>query len=135
MCWDACGEQGHPVPTTASEVGPLLLARMLNLNDIQEAVLTVAFRVVDDSVLLLLDLDDLRAIPGIVAEKAAETITVPPQRRNLLIPEGLREMRHQWAEAPPEEGTCTGWCMPMEGTQAGAWHTRVADWLGISARK
>ena len=72
MFWDVFGEQGHPVRTTASEVGPLLLARMLNLNDIQEAVLTVAFRVADDNGLLLLDMDDLRAILKYVADHAAE---------------------------------------------------------------
>ncbi len=72
MFWDVFGEQGHPVRTTASEVGPLLLARMLNLNEIQEAVLTVAFRVADDNGLLLLDMDDLRAILKYVADNAAE---------------------------------------------------------------
>ena len=72
MFWDVFGEQGHPVRTTVSEVGPLLLARMLNLNDIQEAVLTVAFRVADDNGLLLLDLDDLRAMLKYVADNAAE---------------------------------------------------------------
>ncbi len=72
MFWDVFGEQGHPVRTTASEVGPLLLARMLNLNDIQEAVLTVAFRVADDNGLLLLDMDDLRAILRFVADNAAD---------------------------------------------------------------
>ena len=65
MFWDVFGEQGHPVRTTASEVGPLLLARMLSLNEIQEAVLTVAFRVADDNGLLLLDLDDLRSHPQV----------------------------------------------------------------------
>ena len=72
MFWDVFGEQGHPVRTTASEVGPLLLARMLGLNDIQEAVLTVAFRVADDNGLLLLDMDDLRAILKYVADNAAQ---------------------------------------------------------------
>jgi len=72
MFWDVFGEQGHPVRTTASEIGPLLLARMLGLNDIQEAVLTVAFRVADDNGLLLLDIDDLRAILKFVADNAAE---------------------------------------------------------------
>ena len=72
MFWDVFGEQGHPVRTTASEVGPLLLARMLNLNEIQEAVLTVAFRVADDNGLLLLDMDDLRAILKFVADNATE---------------------------------------------------------------
>ena len=70
MFWDVFGEQGHPVRTTASEVGPLLLSRMLSLNEIQEAVLTVAFRVADDNGLLLLDMDDLRAILKYVADNA-----------------------------------------------------------------
>ena len=72
MFWDVFGEQGHPVRTTVSEVGPLLLSRMLNLNDIQEAVLTVAFRVADDNGLLLLDMDDLRAMLKYVADNAAD---------------------------------------------------------------
>jgi DNA helicase HerA-like ATPase len=72
MFWDVFGEQGHPVRTTISEVGPLLLGRMLALNDIQEAVLTVAFRVADDNGLLLLDLDDLRAMLKYVADNAAQ---------------------------------------------------------------
>ena len=72
MFWDVFGEQGHPVRTTVSEVGPLLLGRMLNLNEIQEAVLTVTFRVADDNGLLLLDMDDLRAMLKYVADHAAE---------------------------------------------------------------
>ena len=72
MFWDVFGEQGHPVRTTVSEVGPLLLGRMLNLNEIQEAVLTVAFRVADDNGLLLLDMDDLRSILKFVADNAGE---------------------------------------------------------------
>jgi len=70
--WDVFGEQGHPVRTTVSEVGPLLLGRMLDLNDIQEAVLTVAFRVADDSGLLLLDIKDLRSMLAYVGENARE---------------------------------------------------------------
>ena len=70
MFWDVFGEQGHPVRTTASEVGPLLLSRMLSLNEIQEAVLTVAYRVADDNGLLLLDMDDLRSILKYVADNA-----------------------------------------------------------------
>jgi hypothetical protein len=72
MFWDVFGEQGHPVRTTASEVGPLLLSRMLSLNEIQEAVLTVAYRVADDNGLLLLDMDDLRSILKYVADHADE---------------------------------------------------------------
>ncbi|MDZ4168262.1 MAG: helicase HerA-like domain-containing protein [Coriobacteriia bacterium] len=72
MFWDVFGEQGHPVRTTVTEVGPLLLGRMLNLNDIQSAVLTVAFRVADDNGLLLLDIKDLRAMLKYVADNASE---------------------------------------------------------------
>jgi len=72
MFWDVFGEQGHPVRTTAAEIGPLLLGRMLGLNDIQEAVLAVAFRVADDNGLLLLDIDDLRSMLKYVADNAAE---------------------------------------------------------------
>ncbi len=60
--WDVFGAQGHPVRTTISEMGPLLLARLLNLNDTQEGVLTLAFKIADDQGLLLLDLKDLRAM-------------------------------------------------------------------------
>ena len=58
--WDLYGEQGHPLRTTVSELGPLLLARLMNLNDIQESVLTLVFRIADDNNLLLLDLKDLQ---------------------------------------------------------------------------
>jgi DNA helicase HerA-like ATPase len=58
--WDIFGEQGHPLRTTVSEMGPLLLARLLDLNNTQSAVLTVAFRIADEEQLLLLDLKDLR---------------------------------------------------------------------------
>src|SRR6201986_121816 len=60
--WDVFGEQGHPVRATVTEMGPLLLARMLDLNDVQEGVLNVAFRVADDSGLTLIDMKDLRAL-------------------------------------------------------------------------
>src|SRR3954463_9621844 len=60
--WDAFGEQGHPVRMTVSELGPLLLSRMLNLNETQSGVLTAVFKAADDEGLLLLDLKDLRAM-------------------------------------------------------------------------
>ncbi|HEX9093797.1 MAG TPA: helicase HerA-like domain-containing protein [Coriobacteriia bacterium] len=72
MFWDVFGEQGHPVRMTISEVGPLLLARMLSLNDIQEAVLSVAFRVADDNGLLLLDIADLRAMLKFLDDNSSE---------------------------------------------------------------
>ncbi|MCF8003625.1 MAG: DUF853 domain-containing protein [Chromatiaceae bacterium] len=73
--WDLYGEQGHPVRTTISEMGPLLLARLLNLNDVQEGVLNICFRVADDNGLLLLDMKDLRAMLNYVAENAASLRT------------------------------------------------------------
>jgi DNA helicase HerA-like ATPase len=60
--WDLYGEQGHPVRTTVSEMGPLLLARLMNLNETQEGVLNIAFRVADEEGLLLLNLEDLQAL-------------------------------------------------------------------------
>ena len=68
--WDVYGRRGHPVRTTVSEMGPLLLANLLELNDTQEGVLNVAFRVADDEGLLLLDLEDLQALMRHVAEHA-----------------------------------------------------------------
>ncbi|MGC4090126.1 MAG: DUF853 family protein [Polyangiaceae bacterium] len=69
--WDVWGEQGHPVRATVSDLGPLLLSRLLNLNETQEGVLSVAFKVADDNGLLLLDTKDLRAMLQFVAENAA----------------------------------------------------------------
>jgi len=73
--WDLFGEQGHPVRTTVSEMGPLLLARLLNLNETQEGVLNIAFRLADDEGLLLLDLKDLRALIALVGERAKDLRT------------------------------------------------------------
>lgn len=70
--WDVFGEQGHPVRTTITEIGPLLLARMLELNDTQEGVLNIAFRVADEQGLLLLDLKDLRALLNVLNEQREE---------------------------------------------------------------
>src|SRR5436305_12292398 len=60
--WDVFGEQGHPVRATVTEMGPLLLSRMLDLNDVQEGVLNVAFRVADENGLALIDMKDIRAL-------------------------------------------------------------------------
>jgi DNA helicase HerA-like ATPase len=70
--WDVWGEQGHPVRATVSDMGPLLLARLLNLNETQEGVLSLIFKVADDSGLLLLDLKDLRAVLQYVGDNAAQ---------------------------------------------------------------
>ena len=70
--WDLFAEQGHPVRTTVSEMGPLLLARLMNLNDVQEGVLNIAFHVADKEGLMLLDLDDLQAMLVNIGERADE---------------------------------------------------------------
>ena len=70
--WDIFGEQGHPVRTTVSDMGPLLLSRLLNLNDVQSGVLSIAFRVADDNGLHLLDFKDLRAMAQFAGDHAAE---------------------------------------------------------------
>src|SRR5438132_11196795 len=68
--WDLFGEQGHPVRATVSEMGPLLLGRLLDLNDTQAGVLNMVFKIADDNGLLLLDLKDLRAMLQYVADNA-----------------------------------------------------------------
>ena len=70
--WDLFGEQGHPVRATISEMGPLLLSRLLDLNDVQEGVLNIAFRIADERGLMLLDLKDLRAMLAFLAENAQD---------------------------------------------------------------
>ena len=70
--WDLFGEQGHPVRTTVSEMGPLLLSRLMNLNEVQEGVLNIAFNVADKEGLLLLDLEDLQSMLVHCGEKADE---------------------------------------------------------------
>jgi DNA helicase HerA-like ATPase len=70
--WDVFGAQGHPLRATISEMGPILLARILNLNETQSALLTLVFRVADDNGLLLLDLKDLRAMVQYVGENARD---------------------------------------------------------------
>ena len=73
--WDLFGAKGHPVRTTVSEMGPLLLARLLGLNETQEGVLSIAFRLADEEGLLLLNLEDLQALLAQVAQRASELTT------------------------------------------------------------
>src|SRR4030095_7967833 len=68
--WDVFGRQGHPLRATGSKMGPLLLSRMLQLNDTQEGVLAMAFKIADDNGLLLLDLKDLQSLLQFVGENA-----------------------------------------------------------------
>jgi DNA helicase HerA-like ATPase len=70
--WDVFGEQGHPVRTTISDMGPLLMARLLNLNETQSGVLAMVFKIADDNGMLLLDLKDLRAMLQHVGDNAAQ---------------------------------------------------------------
>ncbi len=92
--WDLFGEKGHPIRTTISEMGPLLLSRLLQLNDTQEGVLNVAFKIADDQGLLLLDLKDLRSLLNFVAQNSkaftaeygtVRTPSVGAIQRRLLI--------------------------------------------------
>ena len=73
--WDVFGEQGHPVRATVSDLGPLLLARMLNLNETQSGVLQLVFKIADDDGLLLLDLKDLRAMCQLVGDNSSDFTT------------------------------------------------------------
>ena len=99
--WDLFGEQGHPVRATVSEIGPLLLSRMLNLNETQQGVLTLVFKIADDNGLLLLDLKDLRAMLQYVGDNSAQFTT---QYGNVstasigAIQRGLLELESQGAE-------------------------------------
>lgn len=70
--WDLYGEQGHPVRTTIAQMGPLLLSRLLDLNDTQEGVMTIVFRLAAEEKLLLLDLKDLQSVLSAVSERASE---------------------------------------------------------------
>jgi DNA helicase HerA-like ATPase len=72
ILWDLFGEQGHPIRTTISEMGPLLLARLMNLNEVQEGVLNIAFKLADEEGLLLLDLGDLQALLQYCAEHGGD---------------------------------------------------------------
>jgi len=75
MLWDVFGQQGHPVRATVSDMGPLLLARMLELNDIQAGVLQLVFKIADDHGLALLDMKDLRAMLQHVGDNAGQFTT------------------------------------------------------------
>ena len=99
--WDLYGEQGHPVRATISEMGPLLLGRLLNLNDTQQGVLTLVFKIADDKGLLLLDLKDLRATLQFVGDNAAQFKTDYGNVSTAsvgAIQRGLLELEQQGAE-------------------------------------
>jgi DNA helicase HerA-like ATPase len=100
--WDVYGEQGHPVRATISDMGPLLLGRLLNLSDVQQGVLTLVFKIADDNGLALLDLKDLRAMSQFVGDNAAKFKTAYGNISAAsigAIQRGLLELEHQGAEA------------------------------------
>ncbi len=99
--WDLFGTQGHPVRATVSEMGPLLLSRMMGLNETQEGVMTIAFHVADKEGLLLLDLDDLQAMLAECAARADELTTIygNVSRQSVgAIQRALLQLRTQGAE-------------------------------------
>ena len=99
--WDLFGEQGHPIRTTVSEMGPLLLARLMDLNEVQEGVLTIAFHVADKDGLLLLDLDDLQSMLAECAQQADElTVTYGNVSKQSVgtIQRSLLQLRSQGGE-------------------------------------
>ena len=99
--WDVYGEQGHPVRATVSDMGPLLLARLLNLNDTQAGVLTLVFKIADDNKLLLLDMKDMRAMLQYVGDNAAQFKTEYGNVSTAsvgAIQRGLLELEHQGAD-------------------------------------
>ena len=119
--WDVFGEQGHPVRATVSDMGPLLLARMLNLNETQEGVLTLAFKIADDNGLLLLDLKDLRAMLQYVGDNAQQFQT---DYGNVsaasigAIQRGLLALEQQGGEQVlrrADARTSTTCCRPIDG--------------------
>ena len=101
VVWDIFGEKGHPVRATVSDLGPLLLARLLDLNEVQSGVLNIIFRIADDQGLLLLDFKDLRAITQYIGDNAKSFQT---QYGNIssasigAIQRGLLSLEQQGAE-------------------------------------
>ena len=99
--WDLFGEQGHPIRTTVSEMGPLLLARLLDLNATQTGILTLVFKVADDQGMLLLDLKDLQAMIRFVGDNAKEFRTTYGNISSAsigAIQRSLLTLEHQGAE-------------------------------------
>lgn len=101
VLWDVFGKQGHPLRTTISEMGPLLLSRLLNLSDAQEGVLQIAFAVADDQKLLLLDLKDLRAMLNHISENTEEykTYGLISKQSVAAVQRNLLELEQQGAES------------------------------------
>jgi DNA helicase HerA-like ATPase len=99
--WDVFGKKGHPVRATVSDMGPLLLSRMLNLNEIQAGVLTAVFKIADDQGMLLLDLKDLRAMLQFAAENASKFTAEYGNMSTAsvgAIQRGLLQLEHEGGE-------------------------------------
>ena len=121
--WDVFGEQGHPVRATVTEMGPLLLSRMLDLNDVQEGVLNVAFRVADENGLTLIDMKDLRALLDAIVPAPARRPRMP--RRTRWRRSGRRRRASATSPRPPSEpSSASFWC----------WRTRAAPNSSASRR-
>jgi DNA helicase HerA-like ATPase len=99
--WDLYGKSGHPVRTTISEMGPHLLSRILDLNDVQSGTLDIAFKLADDRGLLLLDLDDIRALLSFVADNRKE---ISPQY-GLISPPSVAAIQRALLSLDREGGT------------------------------
>ncbi len=136
--WDIFGEQGHPVRTTVSDMGPLLLSRLLNLNDVQSGVLSIAFRIADDNGLHLLDFKDLRAMAQFAGDHAAEFETeygrVSPASIG-AIQRGLLTLEDQGAEKFfGEPGLELEDLMQTDGSGRGIINILAADKLMLTPR-
>ena len=121
--WDVFGEQGHPVRATVTEMGPLLLSRMLDLNDVQEGVLNVAFRVADENGLTLIDMKDLRALLDAIVPDTAK--------------KGPMTARTRWRRSGrPRRATATSPRRPSAPFSASfwCWKTRAAPNSSASRR-
>src|SRR4051794_4405739 len=139
--WDVFGEQGHPVRATVSDMGPLLLARMLGLNETQTGVLQLVFKIADDAGLLLLDLKDLRAMLQQVGDNASQFTT---QYGNIsaasigAIQRGLMQIDAQGGDRffgePMLDIADLLQTAPMNGKQQGVVNILVADRLLTSPR-
>jgi len=136
--WDIFGGQGHPVRTTVSDMGPLLLARLLNLNDVQSGVLTIVFRIADDSGLHLLDFKDLRAMAQYAGDHADEFETeygrISPASIG-TIQRGLLTLEEQGADRFfGEPGLDLEDLMQTDGAGRGMLNIFAADKLMLTPR-
>ncbi|MEN6561327.1 MAG: helicase HerA-like domain-containing protein [Acidobacteriota bacterium] len=136
--WDIFGEQGHPVRTTVSDLGPLLLSRLLNLNDVQSGVLSIVFRIADDQGLLLLDFKDLRTMAQYAGDHAGEFETeygrISPASIG-AIQRGLLALEEQGAARFfGEPGLDIGDLMQTDGSGRGIVNILAADKLMLTPR-